>query len=280
MRSFATWTAISVIASISLGCVSQHERDQLLHQYRQSQDQIIDLQAQLEDAEAQIAALRDGADMDADARARLERLREERDELEAALADAEEQLRRAGAGTEVALPEEIDHELEQLAASNPELMEYDAERGMIRFQSDLTFDLGSAEVRAGARESLQRLASILQSSEAAPYEVQVVGHTDNVPIGNPATRRQHPTNRHLSVHRSISVKNVLAEAGVEPARMQTAGYSKYRPIVENRADGAEENRRVEIYLVAMGSDARDQVDRAEGQGGGGGGGGQDPAQFK
>ena len=33
--------------------------------------------------------------------------------------------------------------------------------------------------------------------------------------------------------------------------MSVAGYGEYRPVVPNTAGGAEANRRVELYLVAM-----------------------------
>jgi chemotaxis protein MotB len=82
-------------------------------------------------------------------------------------------------------------------------------------------------------------------------EVRIVGHTDDVPIGKPQTRELHPTNVHLSVHRSISVRSALVSAGVEPVRIQVAGYGEYRPVIENRPGGTPENRRVEVYLTPM-----------------------------
>ena len=56
---------------------------------------------------------------------------------------------------------------------------------------------------------------------------------------------------HLSVHRAISVRKALAGAGVEPARIQVAGYGEFRPIVPNGPKGAAENRRVDLILVPM-----------------------------
>ncbi len=52
---------------------------------------------------------------------------------------------------------------------------------MVRFKSDLTFDLGSTEVKPRAKEALGKFASILNMPEIAQQEIQVVGHTDDVP---------------------------------------------------------------------------------------------------
>ena len=141
--------------------------------------------------------------------------------------------------------------IEELAALNPELMTYDEARGMVRLRSDLTFGSGSDAVKSGAKDSLGKLANVLKSPAAQPYEVRIVGHTDNVRISRAATKAKHPTNWHLSVHRAISVKDVLGAAGVPSTRMSIAGYGEFQPIVPNTKKGAEGNRRVEIFLVAM-----------------------------
>lgn len=237
---------MAAMAAGATGCVAQREADDLRTLYRKSQEQIIDLQAQLEEANARIAALQGAGASSADMAA----LAAERDRLRQALSDAEARLREAG--QQVALPEPLDAALRQLAAQYPDLMEYDPAVGMVKFRSDLTFPLGSAQVGPEAKNTLNRLAEILRSDVAAGYETRIVGHTDNVRIANPATRQAHPTNWHLSAHRAIAVKDVLEQAGVEPTRLGVAGYGEYRPVVENAARrGAEQNRRVEIYLLQM-----------------------------
>jgi chemotaxis protein MotB len=245
MKTLPIWMILAAVAVVSTGCVAQREADDLKTLYRNSQSQVLDLQEQLAEANARIEALMGGVGSEADA---LAQALAERDRLRAALADAEERLRNAGG---VVLPPELDDALSRLAADNPQLMSYDAEHGMIKLRSDLTFALGSADVSAGAAKTLSSLAAIFNSPAAASYEVRVVGHTDNVPIKNVGTRAKHPTNWHLSVHRAISVMQVLAKAGVPSTRMSVSGYGEYRPIVPNTRGGAEANRRVELYLVAM-----------------------------
>jgi chemotaxis protein MotB len=145
----------------------------------------------------------------------------------------------------------VNSRLRELADANPEIFEYDEKRGMLRFKSDVTFDLGSAKLTSKADAVLGKVASILNTSEARDLEVRVVGHTDNVPIRKSSTAAQHPTNIHLSAHRSISVRDALASDGVDANRFMVAGYGEFRPIVANGARGNETNRRVELYLVPM-----------------------------
>ncbi len=143
-----------------------------------------------------------------------------------------------------------DRRLQQLAAQNPNLVTYDAQRGMLQFASDLTFDSGSDVVKASAQQSLAALASVLKGGAGASYEIRVVGHTDNMRIGS-GTARRHPTNMHLSAHRAIAVRRALVSMGVPAAKIQAAGWGEFRPSVANNASsGTAQNRRVEIFLVA------------------------------
>jgi len=246
-----TLVLVALFGLMLPGCVAQREKDDIEKLYRQAREQIIELQAQLEEAELRIAALQEeqgGAD--AAMQARLDAAIAERDRLRAALAEAEDRLRNAGTTT-IMLPQPLNDALVALAEQYPDLMTFDEARGMVKFRSDLTFNSGSAEVKAGAAESLGRLARILATPVASEYEVRIVGHTDNVRISRASTKAKHPTNWHLSVHRAISVKDVLERSGQSPARMSVAGYGQYRPVVPNGRNGAEANRRVEIYLTPM-----------------------------
>lgn len=249
LTSVSALLLLGTIALGSMGCVAQSESDRLQTLYRKSQEQVVDLQARLEEANARYAALETaGKQPPPELLARIAQLEQERDATRQALADAEARIRGLAA-IEGPLPAELDQALADLAAANPELMAYDAKRGMIKFRSDLTFDLGSDVVKPGAIKTLGELASVINSPVASAYEARIVGHTDNVPIGNPATRAKHPTNWHLSVHRAISVKDVMEKSGVAPMRLSVAGYGQYRPVVTNGPKGAEANRRVEIFLV-------------------------------
>ena len=144
-------------------------------------------------------------------------------DFEDQVAKYDELLRRVSQLEFGPLPIELEIALDQLAAAYPELLSFDAAHGLLRFSSDFTFDLGSAELRTDAEATLVTLADILNSDDASSFELRLIGHTDNVPVERPSTRQRHPTNVHLSVHRAISVRDLLVAAGVEAARIQVAG---------------------------------------------------------
>jgi chemotaxis protein MotB len=163
---------------------------------------------------------------------------------------------------EVKLPPELDRALQQFAAKYPQTVEYDAQRGLVRWKSDLTFALGSDMVRDDAKAALSEFARIVNSPAAGGFEVVIAGHTDNVPIR--ASAAKFPTNWHLSCFRAIAVMFALRDYGVDSERMGCMGYGEYRPREPNPPRGGNErNRRVEIFLVsaksglpgAVGSDA-------------------------
>lgn len=246
MLSRASTILLLAIFMASMGCVSQQHADELQTLYRKCQEQVIELQADLDRKQSEIAALQAGA-IDPNLPNQLSQVQSDRDRLLQALAAAEERLRAIGSSP--MLEPELDHALVELARSNPNLMTYSPRLGMVKFQSDLTFALGSAQVSDAAKPSLNQLAQILKGPVADKYEARIVGHTDNVRIGKQATRAKHPSNWHLSVHRSIAVKDVLVSAGLPPTRVGVAGYGEFRPVAPNARKGNQANRRVEIYLV-------------------------------
>lgn len=241
------WLPLAAAAIGITGCVAQRYADDMETLYRNSQEQVLDLRAELDEKDTEIDVLRSTLKShDPELLAKLQKALSSHDQLTRALDEAESRLRAIGSGP--LLEPEIDTALIELAGSS-DLITYEPDRGMVKFQSDLTFALGSADVNPEAASSLKKLARILNSPAGKKYTARVVGHTDNVPIGKPATRAKHPTNEHLAVHRAIAVKNVLKQAGVDPARVGVAGYGPYRPIVPNGPKGNQANRRVEIFLI-------------------------------
>jgi len=251
-RTLSTLAVLGLMSLSMTGCVGQKKHDDLETLYRKSQEQVMDLQAKLEEANARLRALEGlRGKADSELADQLAKVMAERDKLSKALKDAEDKLRIAPPVQTIMLEPELDQALKELAASDPDLMSFDSKLGMVRFNADLTFALGSTEVNKNAEGALAKLAEILKRPVAAKYEAKVVGHTDNVPISKAETKAKHPTNWHLSVHRSIAVKDVLQKAGIEPTRIQVAGYGEFRPVAANAKKGEEKNRRVEIYLVKM-----------------------------
>lgn len=152
------------------------------------------------------------------------------------------------------LPAALDTALRAFAEQYPSQVVYDPARGTVKWAGDLLFPLGSDVVKESSMAALQSFVNILKSAAAADFEVVVIGHTDNKPIQKSATKEKHPTNWHLSAHRSIAVSNVLQRLGYTPNRVAVVGCGEFRPIADNASEGgASQNRRVDIYIVPVGT---------------------------
>jgi len=179
----------------------------------------------------------------------LRALEESISQKKALIARMQQQLLHGGQ-----LPPELSTMLEDFAKTNPDMITYDAENGVVKFKSDLLFDKGSDVVASSAAEAIKALCTILNSEQGREFDVIIAGHTDDIPISRPETRAKHPTNWHLSAHRAISVLNVMAGDGVDNTRMSVRGFGEFRPVVPNAPGkkGNAQNRRVEIYIVPRG----------------------------
>jgi chemotaxis protein MotB len=151
----------------------------------------------------------------------------------------------------IVLPPELDVALKDLAARNPELLEYDARHGMVKLKSDLTFEKGSDFVKPEAKAALAKFVQIVNSQTGMKYNIYVAGHTDDIPILKPETKRTHPDNWYLSVHRAVAVEKELSSAGLAPQRIGAMGFGEYHPIAPNAPGkkGNALNRRVELWIV-------------------------------
>ena len=155
----------------------------------------------------------------------------------------------------IKLPAELNTMLEDFARANPELVSYDANKGVLKFKSDLLFEKGSDIVAQQAAESVKTLCGIMNSDLGKQFDIIIAGHTDDIPILKPETKNLHPTNWHLSSHRAISVLNVMTGSGVESERLSARGFGEFRPVAPNQGNkqGNPQNRRVEIYIVNKGT---------------------------
>jgi outer membrane protein OmpA-like peptidoglycan-associated protein len=112
-------------------------------------------------------------------------------------------------------------------------------RGLIVSLSDVLFDTGSANLKAGAREKLARISGILVSHQGLKLEVE--GHTDSVGADD--------YNQRLSEQRAGSVSAYLGQQGIAPAAVGTAGFGESKPVATNdTAAGRQQNRRVELVV--------------------------------
>lgn len=114
----------------------------------------------------------------------------------------------------------------------------------IILQSDLLFDLGKAELKPDAQQSLYKIIPLL---EQTPYMINVVGHTDDLPIQTP----QFPSNWELSTKRASEVARFLMGQSVLPEeRFYISGHASYQPLRPNNSpENREANRRVELIIT-------------------------------
>ncbi len=255
---------VVLIVALS-GCVSIEKYRQEEAARRHATAQIAKLQQDLQDARDVTDNLNTRAraterELDA-CNELLVNLRTENDLLTDALNTAKKEVERLAGMEQLGdltisgpkLPQQLDTALQQFAQTHPGEVIYDAANGRVKWKSDLLFALGSDVVRDSSITALRDFSTVLKSAAAADFEVLVIGHTDSKPITS-QTQLKHPTNWHLSAHRAISVARVLLDAGYSPDRVAISGCSEYRPVGSNATEtGATQNRRVEIYLVPLGS---------------------------
>ena len=114
----------------------------------------------------------------------------------------------------------------------------------IRLTGDLLFDPGQAELKSGAKQSLARIAGLLRRT---PYMINVVGHTDDVPIHT----ERFPSNWELSLARAgVVARFLIDEMGLPANRFYVTGHSSYLPELRNNSPANRAaNRRVEIIIT-------------------------------
>jgi outer membrane protein OmpA-like peptidoglycan-associated protein len=112
---------------------------------------------------------------------------------------------------------------------------------MVRFDSDVLFEAGSARPTAQSLATLAEVGDVLVRYPKTAVVVQ--GHTDAT--GTSAL------NQELSEQRALAVKDLLVDRGVAARRMAAIGHGELYPIASNSfEEGRRRNRRVTIMLRA------------------------------
>jgi chemotaxis protein MotB len=124
-------------------------------------------------------------------------------------------------------------------------IEFNAQFVILRMSGALLFDSGRVEIKPEAELVLEQVSLIVQ--RYAQGDIQIEGHTDNVPMGGGG---KYSNNDELSSGRAYSVYQFLMEhTALDPARVIHAGRGEHMPIGDNASEGGRAmNRRVEIKL--------------------------------
>ncbi len=253
-----TWIVLAgvVMMVVVSGCISEQQYNDLKAQNRIQQDRIAELENDLGNAQLSLSqmikrleTLQSLSGADAGSKdAAIAALQVDINKKTALIKKIQAQLLRSGA----VLPPELNVMLQDFAEGN-DMVAFDEKSGVLKFESDLLFTPGSDIVKAKSAVAIKSLCGILNTTQGSQFDIIIAGHTDNVPIK--ASRAKHPTNWHLSVHRSISVLNVMASGGISSKRLSVRGFGEFRPAVENKPGkkGTSENRRVEVFIVPSGA---------------------------
>jgi outer membrane protein OmpA-like peptidoglycan-associated protein len=117
------------------------------------------------------------------------------------------------------------------------------DRGVVITLGDVLFATGSADLKSGSRQTLDKLTAFLQAYPKR--EVQIDGYTDNVGSDD--------YNQSLSERRADSVRDALTGMGIARDRILTKGLGKSSPVADNdTAGGRQQNRRVEVIVLDEG----------------------------
>ncbi|KQQ87999.1 flagellar motor protein MotD [Massilia sp. Leaf139] len=114
----------------------------------------------------------------------------------------------------------------------------------VEINAKVLFEEGQAALGGEARTTLGTVASLLKGE---PHAIEVEGHTDNLPIANPA----FPSNWELSSARASSVVRLFIDSGVAEGRLTAVGHAANRPLAPNTDEaGRARNRRVAVTILA------------------------------
>jgi chemotaxis protein MotB len=113
----------------------------------------------------------------------------------------------------------------------------------ISLQDEFMFPSGSTGINPGGKKALAVVAGIL--SKYQNVTAIVVGNTDSID-----THKGYRDNWSLSTERANTVvRHLLSDYNINPARLVSAGRSKFNPVASNSGkNGRAQNRRIDIVI--------------------------------
>lgn len=133
----------------------------------------------------------------------------------------------------------------------------------ISLADNMLYQSGSYEVNSRAKETLSKIAKIIQDYK--DYDVLIEGNTDNVPVSTTSAKMKNIRNNwDLSALRASSVVQYLQDNfGVSPKRMTAGGRGEYNPVTTNNTEvGKMRNRRTQIIITPKLDQFMDLIDKA------------------
>ena len=133
----------------------------------------------------------------------------------------------------------------------------------ISLADNMLYQSGSYEVNSRAKETLSKIAKIIQDYK--DYDVLIEGNTDNVPVSTTSAKMKNIRNNwDLSALRAASVVQYLQDHfGVNPKRLTAGGRGEYNPVTTNSTEvGKMRNRRTQIIITPKLDQFMDLIDKA------------------
>jgi outer membrane protein OmpA-like peptidoglycan-associated protein len=112
-----------------------------------------------------------------------------------------------------------------------------APKPTLSFDSSVNFAFDSAELTGDAKKELAKIIAVLKDPDVKDADVIVSGHTDG--------KGSEAYNQKLSERRALSVKQYLAQSGIDNKRLTATGYGKSKPLLPEEPFNPL-NRRVEF----------------------------------
>jgi len=116
---------------------------------------------------------------------------------------------------------------------------------LITILNDVSFNSGSAEVKADGRDMVRNISAFLHTDP--PHQVVVSGHADDRPIHNV----EFASNWELSVIRAVNFMGLLLENdNLDPESFSAKGFGEHQPLLPNTSEeNRAKNRRVEVLIL-------------------------------
>jgi len=110
---------------------------------------------------------------------------------------------------------------------------------VVAVEGDVLFDSGRVDLKNSARQSLDRVARVIQERYAGK-RIRIEGYTDSDPIRKSKWR----SNEHLSAERALAVESYLVKKGIKNDSVYSAAFGP-----ANAKSSKKDSRRVEIVIL-------------------------------
>jgi chemotaxis protein MotB len=118
----------------------------------------------------------------------------------------------------------------------------------VTLSDGLLYRSGSVDLEPKGRAALAKVVGQLTAMAAQGNEVDVVGNTDNVPIGSHLADR-YPSNWELAGARAAVIVRYLVDNGVDPSKLEAVSNGQYHPVTSNDTpESRAANRRTDLLI--------------------------------